>query len=499
MGKTTFTPVLKKKYSTDKTGIINIRITQNRISKYESLGISLKERFWNNNGKDIESKLRVNRDFDENHRMSIISTVNLSIDKLKKTHKISGDINITISNKRNSFLSKLDGFIKFLESRMKIGSSKKYKTTRFHILKYLKSIDKSDLTFTELTSLFIENFETYLLNQKISFNTTKNYINCIKRVYTKCVGNGEYTPHLDPFVNFKNKKVIVKKVFLEKKHVEKILRTRFDKSDSLFNVRNYFLFQVFGQGLRVSDLLTLRFSNVIEGNITFNQYKTKKEHTVFLTPVLMWILKDYINSKEVTKIISVKYKYKFNGIDYSEKFEDILTRYNLIVGRYIETPLNKKDERNRTFTDIENLKKIVEQVLSKVSDSIKIELHKYSKEHRNEFIFPIVNPQIFDNVVFNENTNLDKTQYNHLQSRTTVYNKQLKVLQKKCDIDITLTSHIPRHTYTNLMIQNDGDVYEISKSLGHQGINTTDKYISILKGKIENSNKDLGETFTKFL
>jgi site-specific recombinase XerD len=41
-----------------------------------------------------------------------------------------------------------------------------------------------------------------------------------------------------------------------------------------------------------------------------------------------------------------------------------------------------------------------------------------------------------------------------------------------------------------------GDVYEISKSIGHQGINTTDKYITTLKKRVENKNKDLGSEFT---
>jgi hypothetical protein len=34
------------------------------------------------------------------------------------------------------------------------------------------------------------------------------------------------------------------------------------------------------------------------------------------------------------------------------------------------------------------------------------------------------------------------------------------------------------------------------KSIGHQGINTTDKYITTLKKRAENKNKDLGSAFT---
>lgn len=58
----TFTSVLKKQYSSHNYGIINVRITHNRISKYVPTGISLIERFWNKNGRSVEIKLRVHRD-----------------------------------------------------------------------------------------------------------------------------------------------------------------------------------------------------------------------------------------------------------------------------------------------------------------------------------------------------------------------------------------------------------------------------------------------------
>jgi site-specific recombinase XerD len=46
------------------------------------------------------------------------------------------------------------------------------------------------------------------------------------------------------------------------------------------------------------------------------------------------------------------------------------------------------------------------------------------------------------------------------------------------------------------MLEIGGDVYEISRSLGHQGLKTTEKYISLLSGKIKNRNKDLGDQFS---
>ena len=207
MSKITYTPVLKKKNSKDTTGLINVRVTEDRKSIYQSTRISLHQRFWNNKGKDIESKLRDQKGFDKDERLSIIESVNKLTSKLKKEHSVTGDISTLKLNEKVSFTYHLDEYVKFLEQRKKIGTSKRYKTTHFHIKKYLKKANKTDLNFTDLTSSFIESFESYLINEGNKINTTKNYINCIKRIYTRCTGKGIYNSPHDPFVDFINRSV----------------------------------------------------------------------------------------------------------------------------------------------------------------------------------------------------------------------------------------------------------------------------------------------------
>lgn len=502
---TTFTPVLKKKYSSHNYGIINVRITQNRISKYVPLGISLVERFWNKNGRSVESKLRVHGNFNENERLEIIKTIKTNIQELERTYNINFNVNSTILNKNVSFLFHLNKHITLLEERKKIGTSKRYRTTLFHIEKFLKREIKSDLTFSDMTSSFIEEFETYLLGKGLIENTTKNYINCIKRLYTRLVKMGVYSSSLDPFVNFVNKRRTVEKEFLEKKHVDLIRLLNLDDTHPIYHTRNYFLFQIFGQGLRVSDLLTLRFSNIKEGVIEFVQYKTKKSHTVYITDTVMFILKNYIPDIKVKEVFKLVYSYSFNGVESRGTYDQVQDRYSEFTNLFIKTPIKKVVERNKMIIDIEGFKKVLDKVRDNVFEKLIIILHNYSKSHQNDFIFPILNSELFEGVIFNENTTLTKKQYNHLQSKTTIYNKNLKKLkteittQFKVEIDIPFTSHIPRHTYTNLMLQIGGDVYEISKSLGHMGIKTTDNYIRTIKQRIENKNKDLGKEFSYFM
>jgi site-specific recombinase XerD len=499
----TITPVLKKKFSDKKNGIINLRITENRRSTYISLGISLAERFWNKNGKSIEAKLRDHRDFDKDLRKAIIDKLTSKYNEQNEIHRNAELQNIPIQNQNQSFIFHLNKNILFLEERKKIGTSKRYRTTLYHIEKFLKPFNKPDLLFSEITSDFVERFETHLIGTGLLPNTTKNYINCIKRLYTKAVKTGLYSSLIDPFVYFENRRTVVKKGFLEKKHVDLIRELKLEEGTPLYHTRNYFLFQIFGQGLRISDLLTLRFSNIVEGEVVFFQYKTKKEHIIYLTEMVMFLLKNYVNDKSFEKILAQKWKYKFKGEELNGTYHEIQSKYTELTNLKVATAIEKTEERKHIQADIEYFKlKIVDIVREKMYAQMLTALHIYAKNHTHDFIFPIINPQLFANVVFDGNTTLSKPQYNHLQSKTTIYNKMLKKLadevvkQFGVKLNIPLTSHVARHTYTNLMISIGGDVYEISKSLGHQGINTTDKYMKILKTRVENKNKDLGVEFS---
>lgn len=143
------------------------------------------------------------------------------------------------------------------------------------------------------------------------------------------------------------------------------------------------------------------------------------------------------------------------------------------------------------------MEKTLDTVWEKVKFNLIIYFHEFSKKKPTQFIFPIIDPSLFTEVIFDNNTTLTKEQYNHILSRTTLYNKQLKRLQKECEIEVTLTSHIPRHTYTNLMIEVTGrDIYTISKTLGHTRLSTTDHYVDDFN--INKISDDLGSLSSEF-
>ena len=119
---------------------------------------------------------------------------------------------------------------------------------------------------------------------------------------------------------------------------------------------------------------------------------------------------------------------------------------------------------------------------------------------KNKFVFQFLNDEDFLNVDHkNDFSKLTEEQYVALNKRTIVYNRNLKDLQELVGITKTLRSHLPRISYTNLMLNLDGvSIYDISESLGHSSIAITDEYLKtgFRKDKTDDIQKQFEDTIT---
>ncbi|MFD0777919.1 hypothetical protein ACFQZF_04845 [Flavobacterium myungsuense] len=152
MTKITYTPYLKKKFSTDNFGVIQVRRTENRKSTYFTLSESLKEIYWNKKKGEVRSNYK------EYERLT--NLIKDKIDELKFTDsKVPENYVEKIekeSNEKVSFINFFENQLLYLQSRREIGSYKSHKTSYFHLMSFLKTLDKKDLLFSELTTFLSE-------------------------------------------------------------------------------------------------------------------------------------------------------------------------------------------------------------------------------------------------------------------------------------------------------------------------------------------------------
>lgn len=499
MTKITYTPYLKKKYSTDNFGVVQVRRTQNRKSTYFTLTETLKEIFWNKKKGEVRSNHK------ECERLNDLITD--KIDELKKIDSSLFENSIVPdekeTNEKVSFLNFFENQLSYYQTRREIGSYKSHKTSYFHLIDFLKSKDKKGLLFSELNTSLIRDFETFLISKGLSSNTCIKYLKTTKNVFNKGVELEKYSTNKDPFLTINKKKTPVNKDPLSKLEIETIFKTEIDINDPLYNIKNYFLFQIFSQGMRVSDLITLRWGNLVSGNIVFYQFKTKKPHLVPLNEIILLRLVDYFPNGR--NILNTKFNFSIDGKDYYMTYQEIEKHYENLtkenISKFISIEnimkgINEVDEKIEKL--LQSWLEILNEKKNLIKMKLEIEITKYSLQNPSKFIFPILDNKIFENIQFNGQKHiLSKYQYNQMSSKTTIYNKQLKKLQERCGLNKVLTSHLSRHSYTGLMIENTGkDIYTISKSLGHSNISTTEHYVSdFLDGRVISENDEMTKTF----
>jgi integrase len=446
-----------------------------------------------------------------------------------------------VSNGSKSFVDYFKKELIHLDMRRKFGSLKRYKTTFYHLIKYLDKKNRTNLLFSDITVEFITEFETYLLS-RVKENTTKNYINCIRKLYNQSIRTDHFVSHIDPFKLYVNNRKPVEKKYLSNEEVTRIIETEIDDTNILSDVRNLFLFQIFAQGLRVRDLLTIRWGNIRDGRLNLNQTKTRKRHSILLNDNMLSILSKYISTNEEENerkhrfmpTLGSQVELTLRELKVShqqltlrmEEIQDIRTSQItqtstyckffspqlLSVGHIDMTNHRRTLKRGKKVglltedldyylsvlsEDLKKIEKILEKNEKKRRVGILLKIMEHSRYHHQKFIFPILEDSMFSTVKFDEDMNMSISQYRLIDSKITLYNRRLKKLQQVCEIDQKLTSHLARHTYTNLMLSVNSDVYEISKSLGHQRLSTTEHYLNeFLISKVDEPNIVLNKMFS---
>jgi site-specific recombinase XerD len=143
------------------------------------------------------------------------------------------------------------------------------------------------------------------------------------------------------------------------------------------------------------------------------------------------------------------------------RFGDLISlkRENIIDGRLKYVMSKTKGNRKPKWKNIQ----LLPQALKILA------LYDYENRSPNEFLFPIVdtrrdlsNPVVFEN---------EKSRKN------AIINKRLKEIAKRAGIELSLSTHIARHSFANYARKNGMSIYSISKALAHSKLSTTEQYL----------------------
>lgn len=158
-----------------------------------------------------------------------------------------------------------------------------------------------DILFVDLTVPFLDKFEKFLQrlpNQRekdkvLNKNTVLNNMKRFRTLTRKAVRLGLLSADKDPFLNYEFHWLPTTKDKLEVDEIDRVIKLDLEEGSMKWHTRNCFLFSFYCAGIRVGDLLQLRWRNVEGGRLTYQMGKNHKMRDLILIPQAKAILGNY--------------------------------------------------------------------------------------------------------------------------------------------------------------------------------------------------------------
>lgn len=274
---------------------VYLRIIKNRKSTFISTGVKIEPKYW-----DLK-KLSVKPGHPNCGRLnSILSKIKLEYqDKLLKieTDNLSSNIKSIkdklSGNNNTDFFAVAKGIADKYLREGRISSHDKVMSTIRKLEVFTK---KSNMPMLEMDVHFLNKYELYLQTQiKNKVNTIHKDMRFIRQVFNHAIKEGLLTSNDTPFLKYKMKTEKTYRVFLHQEEVHQLANCCLDGKQHLKIYRDMFLFSCYAGGLRISDVLCLKVSSLIEGRIYFTIRKTGIQTSFKLPPQALDIVEKYLS------------------------------------------------------------------------------------------------------------------------------------------------------------------------------------------------------------
>ncbi|MEM6721104.1 MAG: site-specific integrase [Bacteroidota bacterium] len=292
--------VLRTNYKKkNNTCPLALRITKNRKTRYVFTGEYILEKDWD------KVQGRVKKSHPNSARLN-----NFLQKKLSEAHSIALDVETTdksktvksiktkiVNENTSDFFAVADIYLKNLEERKKFNQSTS-DNGRLEIFK--KYLGKEHLDFIDLDVTLLDKFKTYLIYKlKRSERTVANYMILIRTIYNMAISKGITDKNNYPFGKGKYQIKIPEseKIGLNREEIQ-LLENVTDISPAQQHALNVWLFSFYFAGIRVGDVLKLKWSDFKDNRLYYRMGKNKKLVSLKVPDKAQTILNIYIKDKK---------------------------------------------------------------------------------------------------------------------------------------------------------------------------------------------------------
>ena len=336
------TITLRKKPNQAGEFPLAIRITKNRKSTYIYIGHYVAHRYWDSRKRSIRPS-HPNAGFLNGLLAAKLAETQKSLIKLQIDKK-----DLSVMGIKQSITREAGGasFFDLAETHLKT-LLRDHKWSRLSpdrsYLNHLKRFTRSEsLTFEDINESFLKEYKSYLIHQKgLSERSAINHYVFIRLIYNRAIRQGLALRENYPFGHGK-----IKIKFPESQKVGltvseiRDLENQEDLPGEERHALNVWLFSFYLAGVRISDVLTVRWSDIYDGRLHYRMQKNSKLVSLQLPEKITPLLKHYERFKESEEdYVFPDLKYADHGN--SRRFRDQVK----IANKHINAHLKKVAEK----------------------------------------------------------------------------------------------------------------------------------------------------------
>jgi integrase/recombinase XerD len=253
---------------------VYIRITQNKRHKKIKLGLLVLNSEWSGiYGKWVNAKNPEHAYYN--------SKIQAKLTEIQKAHlnlqdsPTKGLVNKEAVYKEATKANLRVDFIKYWETKEaqmeNYNQSKGYVTTRNKIIAFIGS---EKIEYREINFEWLTDFERHLKTQGLDSDSVYTHQKRIRAIYNKGIKEGVFELQYYPFRVYKMPKVEENEIEkLDTDELQSLFALEYRPDELKFWVHNGFQLSFHCTGIRIEDLLTLKWSNIRFGRLTYQMKK----------------------------------------------------------------------------------------------------------------------------------------------------------------------------------------------------------------------------------
>lgn len=287
---------LRKKPNNQGQYPLCLRITKNRKSIYFYLNEYIKLEEWDKPGKRVKknhpNSKRLN--FYLEKKVAEAKEIVLTLEAEEKPYSLS-----MVKDLLNGTLKNLTFFEfadEYFETMISSGNYNRYAAEKGAINHFKRFVDNPNLEFSDITLSKLERFKAYLKGtKKVKERTAINYLIVIRALFKRAIKNGLIDKTHYPFGRngIKLKVPPSEKIGLSIKEIKSIEKKTYPDSDFKHHAKNMFLFSFYFAGMRASDMLQIKWSDIKDGRLYYTMAKNLNPGSLIIPDKAMSIIKEY--------------------------------------------------------------------------------------------------------------------------------------------------------------------------------------------------------------